>query len=92
MTFRLTLIAFALTVASVASVLAFFTAPPLGGRVDIADESAIIIWDSPPHDGTLHPAGLSLLTDAREFGFLVPTPAGRRWPRPPTRRSIISPK
>ena len=49
-------------------------APPLGGSVSILDESALIVWDaerSVQHfirRATFH-------SDAKDFGFLVPTPS-----------------
>ncbi len=45
-----------------------------GDTVDIADESAIIIWDAPAR--TQHfIRRASFRTAAKDFGFLVPTPA-----------------
>lgn len=48
-------------------------APRAGQRVDIAEESAIIIWDSATK--TEHfIRRASFKTEAKDFGFLVPTP------------------
>jgi hypothetical protein len=45
-----------------------------GARVDIADESAIIIWDAASH--TQHfIRRATFATPVRDFGFLVPTPS-----------------
>jgi hypothetical protein len=49
------------------------TAPPIGVRVQIAEESAIIVWDAAAHRehfirrASFHGTGV-------DFGFLVPTP------------------
>src|SRR5437016_3719837 len=49
-------------------------APPPGVRVEIADESAIIVWDAAAK--TQHfIRRASFATAAHDFGFLVPTPA-----------------
>jgi hypothetical protein len=49
-------------------------APPQGKTVEIADESAIILWDAAAK--TQHfIRRASFSTEAAEFGFLVPTPA-----------------
>jgi hypothetical protein len=56
-----------------ASLLACAVAPSSNVVVEIADESAIIIWDK--HARTEHfIRRASFRTDARDFGFLVPTP------------------
>ncbi len=48
-------------------------APPRNKAVEIADESAIIVWD--PATKTQHfIRRASFKSDARDFGFLVPTP------------------
>jgi len=48
-------------------------APPPGKSVSIADESALIVWDS--GSATEHfIRRASFTTDADDFGFLVPTP------------------
>jgi hypothetical protein len=48
-------------------------APPHGSTVQIADESAIIVWDGASK--TQHfIRRASFTSDARDFGFLVPTP------------------
>jgi hypothetical protein len=48
--------------------------PPKGGRVEIAEESAVIIWDAPSK--TEHfIRRASFKTAAKDFGFLVPTPS-----------------
>jgi hypothetical protein len=74
MNLRLPASAFGLTLASAAVVLACAPVPPRGGRVDIADESAIIIWDSASH--TQHfIRRANFQTTVKEFGFLVPTPS-----------------
>jgi hypothetical protein len=54
-------------------VLACAAAPPHSTSVAIADESAIIIWDEPSQ--TEHfIRRASFTTEAKDFGFLVPTP------------------
>ena len=48
-------------------------APRHGERVDVAEESAVIVWD--PTTKTEHFIRRATFTgEAREFGFLVPTP------------------
>lgn len=48
-------------------------APPHGSTVQIADESAIIVWDAASK--TQHfIRRASFTSDAKDFGFLVPTP------------------
>ncbi|HZT80525.1 MAG TPA: DUF2330 domain-containing protein [Gemmataceae bacterium] len=48
--------------------------PPRGGRVDIAEESAILLWE--PTTRTQHfIRRATFRTEATDFGFLVPTPA-----------------
>ena len=51
-------------------------APPKGVRVDIAQESAILLWD--PANKTQHfirRASFSRGAGVRDFGFIVPTPS-----------------
>ena len=48
--------------------------PPRGARVDIAEESAIIIWDAATKTEQFIRRA-SFKTDAKDFGFLVPTPS-----------------
>jgi hypothetical protein len=74
MNLRLPAIAFGLTLASAAAVFACAAAPPRDAKVDIADESAIIIWDSVSK--TEHFIRRAQFTsNVQEFGFLVPTPS-----------------
>jgi Uncharacterized protein conserved in bacteria (DUF2330) len=48
-------------------------APPPGLRVDIAEESALIVWDAAAHrEHFIRRAAFR--TEAKDFGFLVPTP------------------
>src|SRR4051812_28697700 len=49
-------------------------APPIGGHVDIADESAIIIWDAAAKTEHFIRRAQFMAT-VKEFGFLVPTPS-----------------
>lgn len=54
--------------------LACAPVPPMGATVDIANEEAIIVWDSPSK--TQHfIRRASFNTTAKDFGFLVPTPS-----------------
>lgn len=49
-------------------------APPKGGRVEIADETAVIVWDAKAKvEHFIRSA--SFASTSAEFGFLVPTPA-----------------
>jgi hypothetical protein len=49
-------------------------APPVGGHVEIADESAIMLWDATNH--TQHfIRRANFKTTVKDFGFLVPTPS-----------------
>lgn len=49
-------------------------APPPGAQVQIAEESAIIVWDEPQkREHFIRRA--SFRTTAKDFGFLVPTPS-----------------
>ena len=67
----------ALVVTSLASAVparACAPAPPLGATVHIAGEEALIVWDAASRtEHFVRRADFS--TDARDFGFLVPTPS-----------------
>lgn len=64
----------ALVIALGAASLACAPAPHMGDAVDIAEESAIVIWDEAAK--TQHfIRRASFRTEAKDFGFLVPTPA-----------------
>lgn len=55
------------------SVLGCAPAPPAGSRVRILEEQAIIVWDS-VSDTEHFIRQANFDTDAKDFGFLVPTP------------------
>jgi hypothetical protein len=62
------------TPAQQSTVLGCAAVPPQGSRVEIAEESAVIIWDAPSK--TEHfIRRASFKTGAKDFGFLVPTPS-----------------
>lgn len=48
-------------------------APPMGSIVDVAEESAIIVWDE-PHGIEHFIRRATFRSDTPNFGFLVPTP------------------
>lgn len=59
---------------TVAPLIACAPAPPANQPVEIADESAVIVWDSASQ--TEHfIRRASFKTEAKDFGFLVPTPS-----------------
>jgi hypothetical protein len=77
---RLCLVVVALLLLSAAAsphaerAVACAVAPPRNKQVQIADETAIILWD--PASKTEHfIRQASFSTDAQDFGFLVPTPS-----------------
>jgi hypothetical protein len=49
-------------------------APPLGERVSISDEQALIVWDA-AHATEHFIRRARFATQAKDFGFLVPTPS-----------------
>jgi hypothetical protein len=74
MPLRLFASASALLLAAASAVLACAPAPRPGQRVDVADESALIVWDAASH--TQHfIRRATFATPADDFGFLVPTPS-----------------
>ena len=61
-------------IACVRSLFACAPAPHAGEQVDVAEESAVIVWD--PATKTQHFIRRATFRgNARDFGFLVPTPA-----------------
>ena len=62
-----------LAIAGASPVFACAPAPHAGERIDIVEESAVIVWD--PATKTQHFIRRATFQgDARDFGFLVPTP------------------
>ena len=64
-------VVFALTIAPL---IACAPVPPANQSVEIADENAIIIWDSSSQTEHLNRRA-TFNTEAKDFGFLVPTPS-----------------